>query len=100
VTQPIGDRLVLSNDHVRVWEDVVPPGSEQPVHTHVRPYLSVMLTPARAQVVGADGSVLYDVDRQVGDTTWFGPDRVPVTHTLRNVGDEQIRVLVVEVLTG
>jgi hypothetical protein len=81
-----------------VWEDVVAPGAEQPLHTHERPYLSVMLTPARAQVVGADGNVLYDVERQVGDTTWFGSDRVPVTHTLRNVGNAQIRVLVVELL--
>ena len=43
-------------------------------------------------------TVLYDVDREPGDATWFGPERVPVTHTLRNVGPTQIRVAIVEVL--
>lgn len=96
--QPIGERLVLANDHVRVWEDVVAPGAEQPVHTHRTAYLSVMLTAARAQVVDGAGMVLYDVERAAGDTTWFGPERVPVTHTLRNLGDNEIRVVIVEVL--
>lgn len=95
---PIGQRLVLDNEHVRVWLDVVEPGEEQPVHTHETPYLSVMLTDATAQVVDAEGTVLYDVQRSPGDSTWFGPDRVPVTHTLRNTGDAVIRVAVVEVL--
>jgi hypothetical protein len=96
--QPIGERMLLANSSVRVWEDVVAPGAEQPVHTHRSPYLSVMVTDAHAQVVGADGTVLYEVERAAGDTTWFGPDRVPVTHTLRNVGDAEIRVVIVEVL--
>jgi hypothetical protein len=95
--EPIGQRLVLADERVRVWEDVVDAHAEQPVHTHRSPYLSIMLTPARAQVVGADGEVLYDVERQPGDVTWFGADRVPVTHTLRNLGSEPIRVIVVEV---
>ena len=96
--QPIGQELVLANDDVRVWLDVVEPGGEQPVHTHRTPYLSIMLTAARAQVVDADGTVLYDVERSPGDATWFGSDRVPVTHTLRNIGDAEIRVAIVEVL--
>lgn len=94
---PIGERLVLTNDHVRVWEDIVEPGAEQPVHTHCDPYLSVMLTSADAEVVDSAGTVIYRVTRQVGDVTWFGPDRVPTTHTLRNRGSKPIRVLIVEV---
>lgn len=96
---PLGQALVLANDQVRVWLDVIAPGDAQPVHTHRSPYLSVMLTAADAEVVDGDGNVLYRVNRKVGDATWFGPDRVPVTHTLRNVGTEPIRVLIVEVLT-
>ncbi|MBV9292578.1 MAG: hypothetical protein JO222_09025, partial [Frankiales bacterium] len=49
----IGQELVLANDHVRVWLDVVPPGDEQPLHTHRAPYVSVMLSDARAQVLDA-----------------------------------------------
>lgn len=91
-------RLVLANDHVRVWEDLVAPGEQQLLHTHRTPYLSVMLTAASAQVVDAAGAVLYAVERARGDAAWFGADRVPVTHALRNLGDEEIRVVVIEVL--
>ena len=100
MTRPVGERLVLTNERIRVWEDVVAPGEAQPVHTHETPYLSVMVTAARAQVLDSDGRVLYDVDRSAGQVAWFGADRVPVTHTLRNVGAEEIRVVVVEMLDG
>lgn len=98
--EPVGEELVLANDHVRVWAEVIAPGEQQRVHTHRAPYLSVMVTGGRAQVLSGDGEVLYDVDRPPGASTWFGPDRVPVTHTLRNTGDTEIRVVVVEVLAG
>jgi hypothetical protein len=96
----VGEELLLANEHVRVWADVVEPSAQQPLHTHRTPYLSIMVTGGHAQVLDETGAVLYDVEREPGVATWFGPERVPVTHTLRNVGEEQIRVVVVEVLTG
>jgi beta-alanine degradation protein BauB len=98
--EPVGEELVLANEHVRVWTEAIAPGHQQNVHTHRTPYLSVMVTGGRAQVLTADGEVLYDVDRPAGAATWFGPDGLPVTHTLRNIGDTEIRVVVVEVLGG
>ncbi len=95
---PIGEKLLLENEHVRVWEDIVRPGLEQPVHTHTNPYLSVMITPAHAEIVDGNGDVLYQVEREPGEPRWFGADRVPLTHTLRNLGDETIRIVVIEVL--
>ena len=97
-TNPIGDKLLLENDRVRVWEDIVAPGLEQAVHTHAYPYISVMVTPAHGEIVDSEGLVLYAVDREPGETRWFGPDRIPLTHTLRNLGSEEIRVVVIEVL--
>lgn len=95
--EELGQQLLLANDRVRVWLDVVAPGEAQPVHTHRSPYLSVTLTPTHAQVLEPDGTVRYDVDRPAGEATWFGPDRVPTTHTMRNVGEEEVRVLIVEI---
>jgi hypothetical protein len=97
-TDAVGEELLLDNEHVRVWTDVVAPGEQQPLHTHRSPYLSITLTPTHAQVLDADGTVRYDVERAAGEATWFGPDQVPTTHTMRNAGDEQIRVVIVEVL--
>jgi beta-alanine degradation protein BauB len=97
-SQPIGDKLILENEYVRVWEDVVAPGLEQAVHTHRNPYLSVMVTPAHGEIVDAEGNVMYSVEREPGEARWFSPDRIPLTHTLRNIGDEVIRVVVIEIL--
>lgn len=96
---PLGERLLVDNDTVRVWLDVVAPGQSQPVHTHRSPYLSVTLTPTRAQVLKPDGTVRYEVDRPAGEATWFGADRVPTTHTMRNTGTVEARVVIVEVLS-
>jgi hypothetical protein len=96
--QPLGEELLLDNGVVRVWTDRVAPGGEQPTHTHRNPYLSVTVTPVRAQVVDADGEVLYDVERGPGEVRWF--DEVPRTHRLRNTGDGEAVVVVVEVLGG
>lgn len=96
--EQLGERLVLANDRMRVWEDRVAPGEAQRIHTHRRPYLSVVVAGARGDIVDADGRVLYEMRRGPGDATYFGPDRVPVTHALRNTGDEEIRVVVVELL--
>lgn len=98
MTEPVGERLLLGNDQVRVWTDVIAPGEQQPMHTHRVPYLSITLTAAKGQVLDADGSVRYDVDRAAGEATWFGPDAVPTTHTLRNTGTEEMRVVIVEIL--
>jgi hypothetical protein len=95
---PIGQELLLANDSVRVWLDVVASGERQPVHTHRSPYLSVMVTDAKARVLDGAGAVVYEVDRRAGESTWFGAERVPTTHTLENVGDEEIKVVIVEVL--
>jgi len=96
---PLGQELVLANDQVRVWLDVIAPGEAQPLHTHRSAYLSLTLTPAHAEVLEADGTKRYDVNRAAGEVTWFGPDQVPNTHTMRNVGGAEIRVAVIEVLT-
>src|SRR5690242_17740808 len=29
---PIGERVLFENEHVRVWENVVEPGEESPIH--------------------------------------------------------------------
>ncbi len=95
---PLGEALLLDAGVVRVWQDRVAPGAEQATHTHRNPYLSVMVTQVHAQVVDADGEVLYDVEREPGEVRWFAD--VPTTHRLRNIGDQEAVVVVVEVLTG
>lgn len=94
----LGERLLIDEDHLRVWEDVVPVGGQQLLHRHERPYLSVAITGGQGEIVGASGDVRYAFDRAPGQVRYFGPDDVPVSHALRNTGPEPIRVIVVELL--
>lgn len=98
--EQLGERLLLENDRVRVWQDRVAVGGQQPLHTHHGPYLSVVVRGARGQTVDADGTVLTTVQRAPGDARYFGPAGVPLTHALRNTGGEEIVMVVVELLAG
>lgn len=40
-SSPIGERMLFENEHVRVWENVVDPGEESPVHRHDHDYLAI-----------------------------------------------------------
>ncbi len=94
----LGERLLIDDDHVRVWEDIVEVAGQQAMHRHERPYLSVAITGGRGEIVGADGDVRYAFERAPGQVRYFGPADVPVTHALRNTGEAAIRVIVVELL--
>jgi hypothetical protein len=49
---PIGDML-FENEHVRVWENVVEPGEESPVHRHTHNARSARVTPPQCGSSGA-----------------------------------------------
>ena len=98
MSDQLGERLLLANDQIRVWEDRVPVGGAQALHTHTRPYLSVVIRGALGETVDAEGRRLTSVVREPGDVRFFGPEAVPITHSLRNSGNEEIRVVIVELL--
>ena len=37
----IGERVLFENEHVRVWENMLEPGEESPVHRHDHDYLII-----------------------------------------------------------
>ena len=41
VSAAIGNRVLFENEHVRVWENVIEPGEESPVHRHGHDYLII-----------------------------------------------------------
>ena len=38
---PIGERVLFENQHIRVWENVLDPGEESPLHRHDHDYLAI-----------------------------------------------------------
>lgn len=95
---PVGEiatTVIFENDEVRVWDLRLEPGETSPLHTHMHPYLFVVLEPARCRAAFADGTVSEDHD-PAGAVVWAGlePDRR--THTLENIDDHRYVNRVVE----
>ena len=80
----------FENDRVRVLELRLKPGEREAMHTHPQ-YVLYALTDYRVKNTTADGTVRV-FDRKRGDVFWGEP----VTHGGENVGDTEIRAVIVE----
>lgn len=98
MNENLGSSIVLENDSVRVWDDRVAPGGTQHLHTHRRPYLAVVIEGETAETLDAEGQVTRAFQFTPGETYFFGPDALPLTHALKNTGETEISVVIVELL--
>jgi hypothetical protein len=94
----LGTRLILENESMRVWEHRVPGGGTGHLHLHRRPYLSVVVRGERGETVGPEGDVVEGFELQPGNVFWYGTDRLPETHALRNTGSEDVAIVTIELL--
>jgi hypothetical protein len=94
---PIGERVLFENEHVRVWENVVEPGEESPLHRHNHDYLAIEIEGDRVvHNPVKDG----DFPRMEHDVTpgFGGHLRGGVTETAINTGAARFRTILVELL--
>jgi beta-alanine degradation protein BauB len=70
VTGPIGSKVLLDNDRVRVWELALQPGERSAVHEHVLDYLLI-------QVSGDRIAVDPEPDSQGEFREFFAADVIP-----------------------
>jgi hypothetical protein len=96
---PGNHQLLLENDHVRVLLTAIPVAATTPVHTHRWASVEYVLGATNFVRRDADGNVLFDTraadaEPRVSDVLWSGP--FP-PHSLQNVGDSDLRVIMVEV---
>ena len=96
--EKLGARVLLENDWVRVWDDRVSPGATQDMHTHRRPYLAVVVEGQTGETLDIEGQVMRTFQFTPGETFFFGPEILPVTHALRNTGQNEISVVIIELL--
>ena len=91
---PIGSYVLFENDAVRVWAVVVEPGSKQPWHRHLLPYLIVPLTGGDIdiEIESVDGTIRRPKE-PVGEVMWRDAGEV---HELRNIGASLYRNILVE----
>lgn len=96
----VGTDVLFENDRVRVWEVVVQPGQEQPLHQHTNGFVLVYVTPGLVSV-----PVTAIPGAQPRPTRKFHNNFVGyfevgksdgAIHSMRNDGDEVIRQIIVE----
>ncbi|GAA4708246.1 cupin [Phytohabitans rumicis] len=92
---PVGYRIILENEHVRVWQVALGPGETQPLHYHEHPYLVIAIEGAINLVETADGQ-LRDAPEPTGGVVFRPPGD---THTLTNVGETRYVARIVELKT-
>jgi hypothetical protein len=99
---PENHHVLLENDQVRVIETQVPVGATTPVHTHRWPSVEYVLSTTDFIRRDGDGDIVLDTRAaharpEPFEVLWSGP-RPP--HSIENVGDAELRVLMVELKDG
>ncbi len=89
-------RLKFSNQYVRVFYVLIPPGDTSLFHTHVNDGVSVRLTDARIQDEAQGGSP-DEITVKRGDVS-FAHRPSPLTHRVSNIGGTPFRNIFVEFL--
>jgi hypothetical protein len=84
-------RLILDNDRVRVIEYQAGPGQSDQMNS-LPQRLTYTLTPVKLKVMAPDGNIT-NVEAKEGELYWQGP----VTHSIKNVGNTEAKMLIVEV---
>jgi mannose-6-phosphate isomerase-like protein (cupin superfamily) len=96
---PEHHRVLLENDRVRVLDAYVAPGEETPVHTHRWPSVLYVVTSSHFVRYEPDGSVSVDsrmlASKPENGAVLWTPPLGP--HFVRNVGEQELRVIAVEV---
>ena len=106
----VGTEKLFENDKVIVWNFVLAPGEETPVHTHEHAYMWYAIEGAPLQIYDKDGKDLGVLEVPTGAVYSLKYDegflevlselgkevRVPATHKARNTGSKTYRELLVE----
>jgi hypothetical protein len=77
----VGHRIVLENEHVRVWEVRLDPGETIDFHLHYHPYIVISLGGGENEVETIFGST-FATDEPLGATVFI--DQMRPVHRLTN----------------
>ena len=99
----VGTTKLFENDKVIIWEFMLGPGEETPMHNHEHDYVFYALEGAPLQVRDSQGNDLGTLAISAGDTYAFRVEggelistdekelRVPTMHKAKNTGTSRYR---------
>jgi|SRR5689334_10668505 len=93
-------RLKFQNQHVRLFDVLLPPGYNSLWHYHVYDgvFVNIEASPTREQVLGADAA--DRAPRIIGETYFLNYAKKAKVHRVTNTGDTGYRVTDTEILRG
>jgi hypothetical protein len=92
----LGTELVLDTAMVKCWIETVPPHEARPLHTHLFPWITVVLAGAAGSSLGPDGSVLSCSELKTGQVVFNGPGRLPLCHRVYNKSNSTLVMVAIE----
>ena len=104
----VGTKLVFEDDRVIVWHLDLEPGQHGALHTHTLNYVVRVVSGSTLEVFGPDNELLYIVELEAGAAVAFTVDgerivsdrpgypAVPATDSVKNVGTETFREVLIE----
>ena len=91
-------KVLFENDRVRVLDSRVAPGDQTPVHTHRWPGVLYIIGSSDFVRYDEKGNIVLDSresDKKAGSGSAMWTDSL-APHFVKNVGDDEIRVIAVE----
>ncbi|SBW22695.1 hypothetical protein FDG2_2994 [Candidatus Protofrankia californiensis] len=102
--EALGADLLVDTPFIRCWMEVVPPGESRPAHTHLHPWITIVVSGAKGESRTPKGEIIADGELRTGDVRYNGPERLPYCHYLANTSDRTLVMVAVELripgLTG
>jgi len=88
----VAARVEAENPSARVYSWILAPGATSPMHTHMRPYVIVSVTPMNLKMSSPDGQTASH-EVAVGDFRYVD---AKITHNLSNIGTAPGQIIEVE----
>ena len=95
---PTAERVLFENEHVRVWENVVEPGAESPVHRHDYDYLAIDIEGDRVIHNPVKDGEFPRIEHDVSPPGSVMHLRGGTTETAINTGSKRFRTILIELL--
>ena len=98
ISTEVGSSLLFENERLRIWEMTLGPGEACHLHQHLYDYAFVYVTQSTIEVTDGDGHAWSNSfgDGFVQFTTVS--ERGISPHMIRNIGEEEHRQVIVELL--
>ncbi len=83
--------VVVETPDYAVVREHLPAGAVIERHTHDAPHIIIPISGGRVEQLDGDGNPLFELDYQEiepGHILHIGSDKLPLTHSLRNIGTE------------